>query len=165
MKKIYENKKKKKIINVLFFKNPNILFVPKINFYLFLLSSTNGGGKTNWFETLFLNLKEFFSIWPLFQWITSLIGLIVLYWITGYYYNKWLASSGGWLDVKTRCWLIATDLSINLILGLYYMNYRQTTMGIIMMKCPIAISPLIFCLELLCVYWYYAQKKKQKKGL
>jgi len=153
-------------MDVLFFKKSSILFIPRTNFYLLLLSTTPGGEGKNWFEILFLNFKEFFSIWPLFQWITSLIGLIVLYWITGYYYNKWLSSSGGWLNIKTRCWLIVTDLSINLILGLYYMNYRQTTMGIIMMKCPIAISPIIFCLELLCVYcWYYVQKKKQKNGL
>jgi hypothetical protein len=36
---------------------------------------------------------------------------------------------------------------INLALGVYYMGARDTFMGEIMLRCPIAISPLIFAVE------------------
>jgi hypothetical protein len=111
----------------------------------------------SWFE----NIKAFYQIWPLSQWITSLITLILLYWITGYYYNKWLSDRGGWLTFQTRVWLIISDLVINLALGLYYMHHRNTLLGTIMLKCPIAISPVIFLCEMICVYVYYRYWKKK----
>ena len=102
-------------------------------------------------------LMEFYHIWPPMQWITSLIGLFILYGITGYFYNKWLSRTirGHWLSIWARVWLIVWDLLLNLGLGLYYMDYRDTILGHIMMKCPIAISPVIFVMELLCVSGYY----------
>jgi len=111
-------------------------------------------------------LVDFYQLWSLSQWVSSLSSLILFYWITGHYYNKWLSEKGGWLTIKTRVWLIFFDLALNLALGLYYMNYRETLMGSIMVRCPIAISPLIFFLELVCVYLYYRYTKKQinKKG-
>lgn len=107
-------------------------------------------------------LNEFYNLWPLHQWISSLAGLIALYWVTGYYYNKWLSDKGGWLDWKMRIWLIISDLTINLMLGIYYMNHRETAMGVVMLKCPIAISPLIFILELVCFYIYYRFGKNRR---
>ena len=53
------------------------------------------------------------------------------------------------------------DLLLNLALGLYYMHYRDTLMGIIMLRCPIAISPLIFVIEMVFVYMYYLYGKKK----
>jgi hypothetical protein len=35
-------------------------------------------------------------------------------------------------------------------------------MGQFMLKCPVAISPFIFLLELLCVYLYYRYGSKNK---
>jgi hypothetical protein len=35
------------------------------------------------------------------------------------------------------------------------MNHRDTLMGQIMVTCPIAISPVIFLGELICVTLYY----------
>lgn len=118
------------------------------NMLSFLLYTNSSN---NWTK----QLNEFYHIWPLGQWISSVLGLILLYWVTGYYYNKWLSEKGGWLDSKTRIWLIVSDLLINLTLGLYYMNHRETIFGVIMLRCPIAISPFIFVLELICVYSYY----------
>lgn len=114
--------------------------------------------------TILENLSTFFHIWPLGQWIGSLVGLVLLYVVTGHYYNKWLQHWGGWLDWKTRCWLIAVDLGLNFIIGLYYMNYRETAMGALMMTCPIAISPLIFILELAAMIAYrrYVSKNTKK---
>ena len=114
-------------------------------------------------KALHQNFLDFFHIWPASQWFFSIISLIGLYWLTGHYYNKWLVHHGGWLDFKTRVWLILIDLTINLALGLYYMQYRETLMGMIMLRCPIAISPLIFLMEMICVYIYlniYLKKKK-----
>ena len=53
------------------------------------------------------------------------------------------------------------DLLLNLGLGLYYMHYRDTLMGMIMLRCPIAISPVIFVVEMICVYMYYLFWKKK----
>ena len=146
-----------------FFLDSQLFWRNKLHYGFFLASAVGKGKKEpDILDPVVSNLHMFFSIWPLSQWISSLVVLIILYIITGHYYNKWLSHAGGWLDVKTRCWLIAIDLTTNLILGLYYMNYRETTMGMIMMKCPIAVSPIIFCLELLAVYVYY--KIKQKKS-
>jgi len=113
----------------------------------------------NWFPAF----KSFLNIWPLRLWITSLGGLIFLYWITGYCYNKWLSDLGGWIDSTKRMGLILADLVINLGLGIYYMQHRDTLMGAFMLQCPIAISPLIFILELICVYFYHRYYKYKKK--
>jgi len=59
--------------------------------------------------------------------------------------------------------LILADLVINLGLGIYYMQHRDTVMGAFMLQCPIAISPLIFILELICVYLYHRYYKSKKK--
>ena len=112
----------------------------------------------------FTSLKLFVGIWPLRLWITSLTGLILLYWVTGHYYNKWLSPWGGWLDFSIRVWLICGDLGINLGIGMYCMEHRDTLLGTFMLQCPIAISPLIFILELMCVYAYqrYLWSSKSK---
>ena len=126
----------------------------QMNFLIIIIMTSD---VPSFFERLIADLKEFFGLWPWYQWVTSLIGLILLYSITGHIYNKWLSKTmrGHWLSWKTRAWLIFFDLFLNLGLGLYYLHLRETVMGQIMRKCPIAISPAIFVLELLCVTWYY----------
>jgi hypothetical protein len=107
---------------------------------------------------------EFCKLWPLYQWIGSLTGLVILYWFTGKLYNKWLSPYGGWLSWKTRILLIISDLAINLVVGMYALRYlKDTAFGLFMMKCPIAISPAIFLLELLIVFLYGAYKIYEKK--
>lgn len=138
--------------------NTNIKKPTSLNFFVILA--------TNPSENLITRLTEFYHLWPLQQWVSSLVGLIALYWATGYFYNRWLSDKGGWLSWERRIWLIAYDFLINLSLGLYYMNYRETVLGAMMLKCPIAISPLIFILELVCFYIYcrfFINKKNEKK--
>ena len=101
------------------------------------------------------SLLDYLHLWPWYQWVSSLIVLIILYLVVGHYYNKWLSDSGGWLTTPMRCGLILVDLLVNLSLGMYYVEHRQSIMGGIMVKCPIAISPVIFLLELICVFLYY----------
>lgn len=114
-------------------------------------------------RTLTIKLWEFYNIWPWHQWCTSLGLLIASYWYAGTLYNRWLSDRGGWLSWKMRVWLIVSDLSLNLSLGVYYMDHRDTFMGQFMLKCPVAISPIIFLLELLCVYLYFRYGSKDKK--
>jgi len=97
----------------------------------------------------------FINIWPASQWIWSLITLVLMYWIIGAWYNKKLARQGGWISWQTRVIMIFIDLILNLALGIYYMAARDTMMGAIMLRCPIAISPLIFLIEFLVFVWYY----------
>lgn len=61
--------------------------------------------------------------------------------------------------------MIGLDLLINFVLGIYYMGARDTLMGVIMFRCPIAISPLIFLIEFVVFVWYYKKyvlKPKKK---
>jgi len=107
------------------------------------------------FDSFLDNFVDFLYLWPLEQWIFSLITLLLLYVFAGHYYNKKLMASGGWISVRTRVIMIILDLVLNLVIGVYYMQYRETLFGAFMMRCPIAISPLIFGLEFLVVVWYY----------
>ena len=132
-----------------------------ISFFWFLCWSTQPSQPKS-FSSFFETLNAFYHVWPLSQWISSLLVLIFLYWIAGSYYNKLLSDRGGWLKVKTRIGLIVFDLAVNLALGLYYMNHRETLVGIIMMRCPIAISPIIFLCEMVCVYLYYRYYRSKK---
>jgi hypothetical protein len=113
-------------------------------------------------EVLTKKLIEFYNLWPFEQWAWSLVSLIVLYWITGHFYGIWLHDtlrrwSNRWIYISLymRTSLILVDLAINLSLGLHYMQHRDTIMGQIMIKCPIAVSPVIFALELLYVTLYF----------
>lgn len=96
-----------------------------------------------------IRLWEFFQIWPLSQWISSLVGLVLMYWITTGLYNKRLLNYNLEMSSQFRFWMILSDLLLNLGLGLYYLGYRETLMGQLMLKCPIAVSPVIFILELI----------------
>lgn len=96
-----------------------------------------------------IRLIEFFQIWPLQQWITSLVGLVVMYWLATEVYNKRLVKVDLGMSIQFRFWMILSDLLLNLVLGLYYLGYRETVMGQLMLKCPIAVSPVIFVIELI----------------
>lgn len=114
-----------------------------------------------------IRLLEFFNIWPIEQWISSLFGLVLMYWVATGFYNKRLKNYKLEMSFKFRFWMILSDLLINLGLGLYYLGYRETIMGQLMLKCPIAVSPVIFVVELLVVilikeYEIYESKKKKK---
>lgn len=111
---------------------------------------------------------EFFQIWPLSQWVYSLIGLVALYALTTYLYNKRLTFYKNEMSLSFRFWMIFSDLAVNLALGLYYLDYRETIMGQLMLKCPIAVSPVIFLVELLLVilikeYEIFNRRKKNNK--
>lgn len=115
-----------------------------------------------------IRMLDFFNIWSIEQWISSLFGLVLIYWVATGWYNKRLKNSMLEMSFQFRFWMIFSDLLINLGLGLYYLGYRETIMGQLMLKCPIAVSPVIFVVELLVVilikeYEIYQRKKKKKK--
>ena len=159
----FENLNKLRISPTNFFAEGNKLICCRDSFLILFYSSSSDK-----------NLKELFmkyyQIWPPFQWITSLLTLVLIYWISGYFYNKFLSNKGGWMDAKARIIMITVDLLLNFSLGIYYMNYRETLMGALMMKCPVFISPLFWCVELICFYIYYryiyvkGSKENQKKN-
>jgi hypothetical protein len=104
----------------------------------------------------------FINIWPISQWVFSLITLVIMYWLIGLWYNQRLKKQGGWISWQARLIMIFLDLTINLVLGIYYMSARETFMGQIMLRCPIAISPLIFLIEFLVFVWYYKKTNNIK---
>ena len=110
-------------------------------------------------------LVSYFQIWSLTQWVSSIVTLILMYWVSGYFYNKFLSSKGGWMDTKTRVIMIAFDLLVNFSLGIVCMNYRETFIGALMIKCPVFFSPLFWCVELICFYAYYRYIATQNKKL
>lgn len=103
---------------------------------------------------------QYFSIWSLHQWWTSLLALFVYYYLTTVIFNKYLSRWGGWMSVKARTFLLILDLFINFSLGIYYMSYRETMIGDLMRQCPIALSPFIMAIEFLLflIYWIYRIK-------
>lgn len=121
---------------------------------LFMLITTPIKNKDYW-ESFTSNFFTFMNIWPLHQWISSLVTLVLLYIWAGHIYNRKLLASGGWISTKTRIYMILIDLGLNLAIGMYYMNFRETLFGQFMMHCPIAISPFIFLCEFIIVDWYY----------
>ena len=112
-------------------------------------------------------LVNYFEIWSLTQWVSSIFTLVLMYWVSGYFYNKFLSNKGGWMDTKTRIIMIVFDLLVNFSLGIVCMNYRETLIGALMIKCPVFFSPLFWFVELICFYIYYryiaTQNKKLKK--
>lgn len=100
---------------------------------------------------LSIRFYEFFHIWPIQQWVSSLVGLVLMYWVATNVYNKRLVKLELGMSIQFRFWMILSDLLLNLVLGLYYLGYRDTLMGQLMLNCPIAVSPVIFVVELLVV--------------
>ena len=94
-------------------------------------------------------LIEFFSLWPAQQWISSLLGLVLLYVFTTWCYNKRLRRYDLQMTFAFQFWMICTDLILNLIIGLYYMQHRNTVLGALTVTCPISLSPAIFVIELI----------------
>lgn len=125
------------------------LIAQNINFS-FILIFTSAPNQNSVWELLI----KYYHIWPPFQWITSLVTLILIYWMSGYFYNKLLSQKGGWMDTKTRIIMIIIDLVLNFSLGVYYMNFRDTFIGALMIQCPVFCSPLFWIVELICFYIY-----------
>ena len=124
--------------------------IKNINLLSIFILNTNSNKDSMWEA-----LVKYYQIWPPFQWVTSLLTLILIYWISGYFYNKFLSRKGGWMDTKTRIFMIGVDLLLNFSIGIYYMNYRDTFIGALMLQCPVFCSPLFWLLELICFYSYY----------
>jgi len=137
-----------------FLKNKNYKYYK--NFSWILIWNTNPNQNTIW-ELL----VSYYQIWPPFQWITSLLTLILVYWVSGYFYNKYLSKKGGWMDARTRIVMIIIDLFLNFSLGIYYMNYRDTFIGALMVQCPVFCSPVFWLVELICFYFYSRYSKKE----
>ena len=110
---------------------------------------------------------QYFQLWSPFQWVTSIFTLLITYWISGYFYNKYLSKKGGWMDWKTRVAMIGADLIANFSVGAYYMNHRDTFLGALMVQCPIFLSPCFWIFEIICFYIYcrYISYKKDKQKL
>ncbi len=149
MKEILKKIKNKKLILKNFQETNLILLFP-----LFLNTSSQKSWEL---------LTAYFQIWPFFQWASSLITLIAIYWLSGYFYNKFLSQKGGWMDTKTRILMIGVDLILNFGLGIYYMNHRDTFIGTLMIQCPVFLSPFFWFLELVCFYIYYRYNFSSKK--
>lgn len=98
---------------------------------------------------------RFVKIWPAQQWILSLLGLVIMYWLIGSWYNKRLKKQGGWISTQARCVMIIVDIMINIALGMLVMDSPETVLGMLMLRCPIAVSPGIFLLEYLTFIIYY----------
>lgn len=115
-----------------------------------------------------IKLIDFFHLWPISQWVSSLIGLVLMYWFAIKYYNKRLIKHKNEMSNSFMFWMIASDLLINLAVGLYYMEYRNTILGALTCQCPIAFSPFIFIIEFLIVilikeYEIYSQNNQKNK--
>jgi len=152
--------------NYISYKGPEILLDrwSRINLasVFWVIKKTETTSHVNGKPTTFDQFVTFINIWPISQWVFSLITLVIMYWLIGLWYNQRLKKQGGWISWQARLIMIFLDLTINLVLGIYYMSARETFMGQIMLRCPIAISPLIFLIEFLVFVWYYKKTNNIK---
>jgi len=103
-------------------------------------------------ENLWDLIIRFVNIWPVSQWLWSLLSLVLIYILFSHIYNKWFAKKiGYYMSNKLIVNLIVFDVVLNFIIGVYYMGHRDTAFGLFMLKCPIAISPFIFMIEFIII--------------
>jgi len=129
----------------------------------FLIQNSESISNNNSNDSVYKKFIDFINIWPFTQWVFSLLTLILMYWLIGSWYNKKLLSQGGWISWKIRIIMIIIDLMLNLVVGIYFMGARDTLMGELMVRCPIAISPIIFVIEFIIFIWYYKKYVLKKK--
>lgn len=126
-----------------------------------LIYHTNGSKPTATVNDLMI---KYFSIWTFDQWIYSLISLVIIYFVAGKIFNKYCSKKIDWknLSTATILLLIGFDLVLNFAIGIYYMSYRETALGQLMLSCPIAVSPFIFAIELVLIFIIYILKRRAK---
>jgi len=114
-------------------------------------------------------LVIFFTLWSVFQWLSSLVLLVLLYGWLGVVYNKaakrWF--KGYWLSWSDRLWLLLIDLSLNVFFGVLLLAFPEFFgEGIIDMlhKCPIFLSPFILGIEFICFLIYTKKQIDAKKN-
>ena len=107
----------------------------------------------------------FLNTWSLQQWVLSIVGLVAFYIVVYTLINRsrW-ANVMGKLTRNNIIFLMLSDFAINLVIGMIcmYPTLRNTWFGSFMSQCPIAISPIIFVIEISAVYW--ASKHFLNKG-
>ena len=125
-------------------------------------------------KTVFLWFVEIVKIShdhvPLHQWILYWTTLIFLSGVICYYYNEFVIDPEGKsyyrINLKKFVLFLIFNFSMNLIFNLYYFQYPETTLGIIILKCPVVVSLVIFFvffLWLVCIYVVSKSSNKEKK--
>ena len=145
-------------------KNKNFLYnFGPINILIInnLIYHTNVSKSTMSFNDLMI---KYFTIWSFDQWLYSLISLLIIYFVAGKLFNKYCSKKINWknLSTTTILLLIGFDLVLNFAIGIYYMSYRETALGQLMLSCPIAVSPFIFAIELGLIFIIYILKQRVK---
>lgn len=116
---------------------------------------------------------KFLGSWPLFQWVSSLIGLVITYYSLSVLYNKiaiYLQHKFGWkiyiFSNRIRLILFNLDLFFNYLIGTYCMlpPFSETIIADFLHRCPIALSPFILIFELLLVILFSLCKKFKSKN-
>jgi NADH-quinone oxidoreductase subunit J len=114
-------------------------------------------------DSWFLASVKFFSTWPLRQWVFSLISMALFYWLTSIVYNRlaiYINKKFNWkfyvFNNKIRFKLFFFDLLINYLVGTFLMipEFSNNEIAVLLLKCPIGLSPFIMIFELLLMVLY-----------
>jgi hypothetical protein len=127
-------------------------------------SLSNLGCLNSVFLILPRGIVDFVNLWPLQQWVSSLLFLLVLY--TGVLrFLNWFKYTKKYFTVFTRknCLLLFfLDILINIIIDVVVLHY-QTPIYILnlVQMCPISLSPIIIIIEIV-IFYYWTHWNKNK---
>ncbi len=132
-----------------FWKNMNLNF-------LVILSTGVGGGVSGTGNTpsIFKVIEDFISVWPLHQWISTLVTL-------GLFYLLILR----WIDKKVFNWkvgiiLYILDIVLNLSIDILVLHYAVPIFLLKMVQmCPLSLSAIIILIEGIIYYFFFNKKK------
>jgi len=124
------------------------------------------------------DLKEtlitFGNCWPIEQWMYSLLGLVLLYFMLfilynymATYLNKIYKYKLYVLSLNLRICLLLMDIIINIIVDILILYICPITfLSKLILKCPISLSPFILLGELIimCIYSYIKNNNFKKKN-
>lgn len=119
-------------------------------------------------ETLGDRILTFLNIWTLRQWLVSLLGM------GGLYYFAMLRLAQAWCDASFKTskvsprlvlFLIVLDFTLNMLLGFLMVEFGNpaSDMYLLMHKCPIALSPIIYIMSMIWLFIHINKTFKNDK--
>jgi hypothetical protein len=118
-----------------------------------------------WIKICIGLIIQFFQLWGTQQWIWSVGVLVMSYsaFLNRIFNQICLKYTGKpWLTLRQRMYVIALDLTVNVIIGMLVLHYIPCSgLAIFLHQCPIALSPVIFAGEVIVLYVYcYLNRQK-----
>lgn len=120
------------------------------------------------YESFGNRIIAFLSIWSLKQWLVSLAGMGLMYYLlmlklSQAYCNNYFKTAQ--VSASLVLFLIVLDFVLNMILGFSMVELGTPGSGIyeLMHRCPIALSPIIYIISMVWLFRHLNTKHKNDK--